>query len=154
MERLEGSFSQILDLLKIVIHKKEIINDNSNNNENNGGGPSIKTNSENSPKVMIVTESCGPDEKVREEEARMMNKMEMLEEKMRALQGFSLQHLPILSCASHTTAVPPSVPLHLKSLRLPHHSNTAPPPHLFTPVDFEHEPRRAPLASTTRPRPP
>ncbi|KAJ1412355.1 hypothetical protein SESBI_20474 [Sesbania bispinosa] len=63
MERLEGSFSQILDLLKTVIPAKEIVNDNSNNDENGDGGPSNKTNGENPPKVMIVTESSGPDVK-------------------------------------------------------------------------------------------
>ncbi|KAJ1435774.1 hypothetical protein SESBI_04723 [Sesbania bispinosa] len=67
MERLEGSFSQILELLKTVIPEKEVINDNSNGDDNDGGGPSIKTN--------------GPEVKVREEEAKMMDKMEMLEEK-------------------------------------------------------------------------
>ncbi|KAJ1427424.1 hypothetical protein SESBI_09677 [Sesbania bispinosa] len=44
MERLEGSFSQILELLKTVIPEKEVINDNSNGNDDDGGGPSIKTN--------------------------------------------------------------------------------------------------------------
>ncbi|KAJ1391283.1 hypothetical protein SESBI_36849 [Sesbania bispinosa] len=44
MERLEGSFSQILELLKTVIPEKEVINDNSNGDDNDGGGPSIKTN--------------------------------------------------------------------------------------------------------------
>ncbi|KAJ1388704.1 hypothetical protein SESBI_38897 [Sesbania bispinosa] len=44
MERLEGSFSQILELLKTVIPEKEVINDNSNGNDNDCGGPSIKTN--------------------------------------------------------------------------------------------------------------
>ncbi|KAJ1386693.1 hypothetical protein SESBI_40618 [Sesbania bispinosa] len=37
MERLEGSFSQILDLLKTVIPVKEVVNDNSNNDENGDG---------------------------------------------------------------------------------------------------------------------
>ncbi|KAJ1440988.1 hypothetical protein SESBI_01668 [Sesbania bispinosa] len=87
MERLEGSFSQILELLKTVIPEKEVINDNSNGDDNDGGGPSIKTNGENPHKVVIVTESSGPEVKVREEEAKMMDKMEMLEENMRALQG-------------------------------------------------------------------
>ncbi|KAJ1423032.1 hypothetical protein SESBI_12613 [Sesbania bispinosa] len=75
MERLEGSFSQILDLLKTVIPAKEVVNDNSNNDGNGDGGPSNKTNGENSPKFVIVTESSGPDVKVREEEAKMMDKM-------------------------------------------------------------------------------
>ncbi|KAJ1377690.1 hypothetical protein SESBI_48627 [Sesbania bispinosa] len=61
MERLEGSFSQILELLKTVIPEKEVINDNSNGDDNNGGGPSIKTNGENPHKVVIVTESSGPE---------------------------------------------------------------------------------------------
>ncbi|KAJ1394642.1 hypothetical protein SESBI_34018 [Sesbania bispinosa] len=90
MERLEGSFSQILELLKTVIPEKEVINDNSNGDDNDGGGPSIKTNGENPHKVVIVTESSGPEVKVREEEAKMMDKMEMLEEKMRALQGIDV----------------------------------------------------------------
>ncbi|KAJ1411091.1 hypothetical protein SESBI_21448 [Sesbania bispinosa] len=64
MERLEGSFSQILDLLKMDIPAKEVVNDNSNNDGNGDGGPSNKTNGENSPKVVIVTESSGPDVKV------------------------------------------------------------------------------------------
>ncbi|KAJ1430334.1 hypothetical protein SESBI_07824 [Sesbania bispinosa] len=63
MERLEGSFSQILELLKTVIPEKEVINDNSNGNDNDGGGPSIKTNGENPHKVVIVTESSGPEVK-------------------------------------------------------------------------------------------
>ncbi|KAJ1428206.1 hypothetical protein SESBI_09213 [Sesbania bispinosa] len=63
MERLEGSFSQILELLKTVIPEKEVINDNSNGDDNDGGGPSIKTNGENPHKVVIVTESSGPDVK-------------------------------------------------------------------------------------------
>ncbi|KAJ1433211.1 hypothetical protein SESBI_06151 [Sesbania bispinosa] len=91
MERLEGSFSQILELLKTVIPEKEVINDNSNGDDNDGGGPSIKTNGENPHKVVIVTESSGPEVKVREEEAKMMDKMEMLEEKMRALQGIDVE---------------------------------------------------------------
>ncbi|KAJ1418953.1 hypothetical protein SESBI_15559 [Sesbania bispinosa] len=61
MERLEGSFSQILELLKTVIPEKEVINDNSNGDDNDGGGPSIKTNGENPHKVVIVTESSGPE---------------------------------------------------------------------------------------------
>ncbi|KAJ1412392.1 hypothetical protein SESBI_20513 [Sesbania bispinosa] len=61
MERLEGSFSQILELLKTVIPEKEVINDNSNGNDNDGGGPSIKTNGENPHKVVIVIESSGPE---------------------------------------------------------------------------------------------
>ncbi|KAJ1439475.1 hypothetical protein SESBI_02413 [Sesbania bispinosa] len=64
MERLEGSFSQILELLKTVIPEKEVINDNSNGNDNDGGGPSIKTNGENPHKVVIVTESSGPEVKM------------------------------------------------------------------------------------------
>ncbi|KAJ1392638.1 hypothetical protein SESBI_35595 [Sesbania bispinosa] len=64
MERLEGSFSQILDLLKTVIPAKEVVNGNSNNDENGDGGLSNKTNGENPPKVVIVTESSGPDVKV------------------------------------------------------------------------------------------
>ncbi|KAJ1415143.1 hypothetical protein SESBI_18333 [Sesbania bispinosa] len=63
MERLEGSFSQILELLKTVIPEKEVINDNSNGDDNDGGGPSIKTNGENPHKVVIVTESSGPEVK-------------------------------------------------------------------------------------------
>ncbi|KAJ1430133.1 hypothetical protein SESBI_07917 [Sesbania bispinosa] len=63
MERLEGSFSQILELLKTVIPEKEVINDNSNGNDNDCGGTSVKTNGENPPKVVIVTESSGPDVK-------------------------------------------------------------------------------------------
>ncbi|KAJ1428103.1 hypothetical protein SESBI_09102 [Sesbania bispinosa] len=42
MERLERSFSQILDLLKTMIPAKEVVNDNSNNDENGDGGPSIR----------------------------------------------------------------------------------------------------------------
>ncbi|KAJ1403408.1 hypothetical protein SESBI_27327 [Sesbania bispinosa] len=64
MERLEGNFGQNLGLLKTLIPDKEIANDNSNNNDNGGGGPSIQTNGENPPKVVIVTESFGPDENV------------------------------------------------------------------------------------------
>ncbi|KAJ1428127.1 hypothetical protein SESBI_09127 [Sesbania bispinosa] len=63
MERLEGSFSQILELLKTVIPEKEVINDNSNGDDNDGGGPSIKTNGENPHKVVIVTDSSGPEVK-------------------------------------------------------------------------------------------
>ncbi|KAJ1426946.1 hypothetical protein SESBI_09961 [Sesbania bispinosa] len=44
IERIEGSFGQILGLLKTLIPDKEIANDNSNNNNNGGGGPSIQTN--------------------------------------------------------------------------------------------------------------
>ncbi|KAJ1395767.1 hypothetical protein SESBI_33111 [Sesbania bispinosa] len=120
MERLEGSFSQILDLLKTVIPAKEVVNDNSNNDGNGDGGPSNKTNGENSPEVVIVTESSGPEVKVREEEAKMMDKMEMLEEKMRALQGIDVygkldQHL-----------VAPEVPQPVSN----------PPPKWYNPVEM------------------
>ncbi|KAJ1389081.1 hypothetical protein SESBI_38594 [Sesbania bispinosa] len=50
MERLEGSFNQILDLLKTVIPAKEVVNDNSNNDGNGDGGPSKKTNCEIPPR--------------------------------------------------------------------------------------------------------
>ncbi|KAJ1428197.1 hypothetical protein SESBI_09204 [Sesbania bispinosa] len=50
MERLEGSFSQILDLLKTVIPAKEVVNDNSNNDGNGDEGPSNKTNGRKKPK--------------------------------------------------------------------------------------------------------
>ncbi|KAJ1404845.1 hypothetical protein SESBI_26247 [Sesbania bispinosa] len=66
MERLEGNFGQILGLLKTLIPDKEIANDNSNNNDNGGGGMSIQTNGENPSKVVIVTESSGPDENVKD----------------------------------------------------------------------------------------
>ncbi|KAJ1425398.1 hypothetical protein SESBI_11112 [Sesbania bispinosa] len=48
---------------KTVIPEKEVINDNSNGDDNDGGGPSIKTNGENPHKVVIVTESSGPEVK-------------------------------------------------------------------------------------------
>ncbi|KAJ1411864.1 hypothetical protein SESBI_20923 [Sesbania bispinosa] len=94
MERLEGSFSQILELLKTVIPEKEVINDNSNGNDNDGGGPSIKTN--------------GPEVKVREEEAKMMDKMEMLEEK-RALQGIDVYGSWMEETSQVGNSAPPQV---------------------------------------------
>ncbi|KAJ1407994.1 hypothetical protein SESBI_23845 [Sesbania bispinosa] len=51
----------VTKLLKTVIPEKEVINDNSNGDDNDGGGPSIKTNGENPHKVVIVTESSGPE---------------------------------------------------------------------------------------------
>ncbi|KAJ1377315.1 hypothetical protein SESBI_49008 [Sesbania bispinosa] len=54
MERLEGSFSQILDLLKMVIPAKEVVNDNSNNDGNGDGGTSQVGNSA-SPQVNNVS---------------------------------------------------------------------------------------------------
>ncbi|KAJ1392674.1 hypothetical protein SESBI_35631 [Sesbania bispinosa] len=59
MERLEGSFSLILELLKTVILEKEVINDNSNGDDNDGGGPSIKTNATDLPKSTLSTEKEG-----------------------------------------------------------------------------------------------
>ncbi|KAJ1423448.1 hypothetical protein SESBI_12386 [Sesbania bispinosa] len=89
IEKPEWSLNQVLDLLNTLINNKETTNDNLNN-DNSGGGPSNQTIGGKSPKVMIVSESSGPNEKVMDEKARMMSKMEMPEEKMRALQGIDV----------------------------------------------------------------
>ncbi|KAJ1388243.1 hypothetical protein SESBI_39280 [Sesbania bispinosa] len=67
MEKLEGNFGQILDLLKTLIPNRDTTNGNSNNDNDNdasGGGPSIQANGENPSKVVIVTETSDPHGKV------------------------------------------------------------------------------------------
>ena len=108
MEKLEGNFELIMNLLKELTSNKE--NDNSSNNNSNPatqdndanteGGSPIQTNGENSAKIVINipkqdqggssshnNRTPGQDDKIKEEETIMLSKMEMLEEKVRAIQG-------------------------------------------------------------------
>jgi len=83
--KLEGSVGKILTLLKELSARKEGEKDGVSNDETNGEKGSNNEEEKEGPKVVFVTPS--QDEKVKEEETKMLSKMKMLEEKVRAIQG-------------------------------------------------------------------
>jgi len=83
--KLERSIRKILTLLKELSARKEGEKDDVSNDEINGEKGSNNEEEKEGPKVVFVTPSQG--EKVKEEETKMLSKMKMLEENVRAIQG-------------------------------------------------------------------
>jgi len=71
-------------LLKRLSSRKDVNNEELNKDDETSGNKG-SNEEEETPKVVIVTPS--PDERVKEEETKMLSKMKMLEEKVRAMQG-------------------------------------------------------------------
>ncbi|KAK7307455.1 hypothetical protein VNO77_40534 [Canavalia gladiata] len=83
IEKLEGSVGEILGLLKQLTqmdaNHKNLYNIDTNSEEGS------QVDEEEAPKVVIVTPNNY--EKVNEEDAKMLSKMEILEENVRVMQG-------------------------------------------------------------------